>query len=98
MADNGTFRLQPAEVADVSARLDELADRVEKLIDAESANLAVSAAGRDEVSQRVATSLNDVHGTFVTSTVDGTNEIREIAATLRAHADGVTAVDQGFTD
>jgi tetrahydromethanopterin S-methyltransferase subunit G len=96
MTSTSEFRMQPAEVNDATKRLDELADRVQKLMQTEAPNLAVTASGRDEVSQRVAATLNDVHTAFTTSTDQGTNEIREIAATLRAHSDHIVAAEEEF--
>jgi phage-related protein len=62
----------------------------------EGPNLTFTAAGRDEVSQRVASTLNEAHARFATSTDQGNNEIREIAATLRAHTDDVMTAEQDF--
>ena len=96
MASSADFTMQPAEVADATKQLDELADRVEKLMQTEAPNLTVTASGRDEVSQRVASTLNEVHTAFVTSSEQGTNEIREVAATLRSHTDNVVNAEQDF--
>ena len=90
------FRMQPDEVAEAIQHLDTLADRVDKLMSTEAPNLTVTAPARDEVSQRVANTLNDVHATFTTSTDAGVNEMREIAATLRAHTGNVLAAEQEF--
>jgi hypothetical protein len=96
MTSTSELRMQPAEVTDATKQLDELADRVQKLMEAEAPNLAVIPSGRDEVSQRVAATLNEVHAAFTKSTDQGTNEIREIAATLRAHSDHIVAAEQEF--
>jgi PE family len=96
MKSTTDFQLQPADVTDATKQLDELADRVDKLMQAEAPNLAVTASGRDEVSQRVAATLNDVNAAFAKSVGQGTNEIREVAATLRAHTDRVVAAEQDF--
>ena len=90
------FVMQPTEVLDATKQLDELASRVEKTMQAEAPNLAVTASGSDEVSQRVASTLNEVHAAFTKSSDQGINEIREVAATLRGHTDNVVAADQGF--
>ncbi|BBX65621.1 hypothetical protein MSAS_47950 [Mycobacterium saskatchewanense] len=90
------FRMEPAEVADATRQLDDLATRAEKLMQAEAPNLAVTAAGRDEVSERVASTLNDVHAAFGKSTDQATNQMRQISATLRAHTDNVVAAEQDF--
>ena len=96
MDNTAEFALEPVEVTDATKRLDELAGRVEKLMQTEAPNLAATPSGRDEVSQRVAATLNDVNSAFNTSIAQGTNEIREIAATLRAHTDQVVAAEQDF--
>jgi hypothetical protein len=88
--------MQPTEVADATRQLDALATRVENLIATESPNLSVTAPGRDEVSARVASTLNAVHAGFTKSMDQGANEIREMAATLRAHTDNVMVADQDF--
>ncbi|SEH82258.1 PE family protein [Mycolicibacterium rutilum] len=96
MADNAGMSIQPAEVLDVSRQLDELAARVERVIHDESAHLAVTAPGRDEVSQRVAATLNEVHASFGTATERGLGEMHEVAATLRGHSNNVAAADGDF--
>lgn len=96
MTNTDGFRMQPAELADATKQLDALSSRIEKLMVVEGPNLTVTPAARDEVSQRVASSLNEVHAQFATSTDQGNNEIREIAATLRAHTDDVVAAEQDF--
>jgi hypothetical protein len=96
MASNVDFSMRPVEVADATKRLDELASRVETLMATEAPNLTVTASARDEVSRRVASTLNEVHAAFVKPTDQGANEIREIAATLRAHTDDVVAAEQDF--
>jgi hypothetical protein len=97
MSTTADFRMQPAEVADATKQLDQLASRAEKLMQTELPNLTVTAPARDEVSRRVSSTLNDVHAAFTKSTDQATNEIREIAATLRAHTDNVVAAEQDFT-
>ena len=96
MASNAEFSMQPAEVADATKRLDELAGRVEKVMQSEAANLTVTASARDEVSQRVASTLNEVHTAFSKSSEQGINEVREVGATLRTHTDNVVASEQDF--
>lgn len=90
------LRMKPAEVTDATRQLDELASRAEKLMRAEGPNLRVVAPGRDEVSVRVASTLNEVHAEFGKVSDDGTHEIRAIAATLRAHADNIVAAEEDF--
>jgi hypothetical protein len=95
--DNNILRMQPTEVSEVSAQLDVLAGRVERLLETETPNLAVQPGARDEVSQRIATTLNAVHESFGTSARIGLTEMRETASTLRSQADDVTHLDEGFT-
>lgn len=97
MADNDILRMQPAEIAEAATQLDTLAGRVEELMQVEGPNLAVQAGGRDEVSQRIAATLNDVRDQFGTSMGRGATDMRETAATLRVQADDVTHLDEGFT-
>lgn len=96
MTNTTGFRMEPAEVADATRQLDELASRAEKLMETEAPNLTVAAAGRDEVSGRVASTLNEVHAAFGKSTDQATNQMRQISATLRAHTDNVIAAEQDF--
>jgi len=96
MADSAGLSIQPDEVADVSRQLDELADRAQRILADEAANLTVTPSARDEVSQRVAATLNDVHASFGTAADQGLGEMREVAATLRGQSDNVAAADQDF--
>ena len=97
MVDNEILRMRPTEVAEASAQLDALAARVEQLMQTENPNLTVTAGARDEVSQRVANTLNGVHDVYGKSMEQGVTEMRETAATLRAQADDVANLDDGFT-
>jgi phage-related protein len=96
MPTTSDFAMRPDEVTDAAAQLEALADRLDKLMQTEAPNLRVVASGRDEVSQRVAATLNDVHSNFATSSGQGANEVREIAATLRAHTGHVVDAEQAF--
>jgi|ERR1700754_889454 PE family protein len=96
MASTADFRMQPQEVADATKQLDQLASRAEKIMQAEVPNLTVTAAARDEVSRRVASTLNEVHAAFSKSTDQATTEIHRMAASLRAHTDNIVAADQDF--
>jgi hypothetical protein len=96
MADSTGISIQPAEVADVSRQLDELAGRMQRVMQDEATNLAVTASARDEVSQRVAGTLNEVHASFGTAADQGLSELREVAATLRTHSDNVVASEEDF--
>jgi hypothetical protein len=96
MADNEILRMRPTEVAEASARLDALASRVEQLMQTETPHLSVQAGARDEVSQRVASTLTGVHDAFGASMKRGATEMRETAATLRSQAGDVAHLDEGF--
>jgi ElaB/YqjD/DUF883 family membrane-anchored ribosome-binding protein len=96
MTSTADFRMEPQEVADATKQLDQLASRAEKLMQTEAPNLTVAAAARDEVSRRVASTLNDVHSEFNKSADNATTEIHRMAASLRAHTDNVVAAEQDF--
>lgn len=96
MADNAGMSIQPDEVAEVSRQLDELANRAQRVLTDEAANLTVTASARDEVSQRVAGTLNEVHASFGTAADQGLGEMREVAATLRGHSDNIVTADEDF--
>jgi hypothetical protein len=94
MADSDELSIQPAEVSDVTQQLDALAGRVQRVMADEAPNLAVTASARDEVSQRVASTLNEVHSSFGAATDQGLGEMRDVASTLRTHSNNVVASDQ----
>ncbi|WP_158168109.1 PE family protein [Mycolicibacterium smegmatis] len=96
MADLETLRLKPAEIVAATEQLDGMADRLHQLMDREKTNLTPAASGSDEVSQRVAATLNEVYAAFQESLTRGVTEIQEIAATVRAHSDNIREVDEGF--
>jgi PE family len=93
MTSPTNFSMQPTEVADAARQLDDLASRFERLMSREASNLTVIAPGRDEVSQRVAATMNEVHATFAKSADQGVTELREVAATIRAHTNDVVDAD-----
>lgn len=93
MADNDGLRIQPGEVADVTKQLDELADRVHKVMETERPNLTVVASGNDEVSQRVTKTANEVHALFTKASDAGVTEMHEVAATLRGHSGQIEKQD-----
>jgi hypothetical protein len=96
MADSDSVRLQPDDIVNATEQLDDMARRLDQLMEVENPNLAVKSPGADEVSQRVAATLTRVHAMFGESVAHGSNEMREIAATLRSHTDNIRAVDDGF--
>lgn len=96
MVNSESLSIRPADVADITKQLDELANRVERVMSTEADCLTPAPSARDEVSQRVAATLNTVHGSFVTASEAGVTEMREVAATLRTHNHDVVAADQDF--
>lgn len=96
MADSAGMSIQPSEVGEVSRQLDELATRVQRVLHEEAANLTVTASGRDEVSQRIAHTLNEVHTAFGKSADQGLGEMHEVAATLRGHSSNIVAAEEDF--
>src|SRR5262245_38430275 len=97
MAHGDDFSMRPDEVTEATRQLDELANRVEQVMRAEALKLTPAASARDEVSQRVAATLTEVHDSFVKATDKGNLEIREAAATLRKHTGNIVAADQDLT-
>ena len=93
MADKGDIRIQPGEVGDVIKQLDDLAGRVQHVMQTEAPNLTVVSSGADEVSQRVAQTSNAVHESFSEAAALGATEIQEVAATLRTHSGKIQETD-----
>jgi len=96
MASSDDLQMQPTEVSEAATQLDDLANRIDHLMATERPNLATTPAGRDEVSTRAATTLDAVSTSFGDSADRGVVELREVAATLRAHTDSVVAAEEGF--
>jgi hypothetical protein len=90
------FSMRPAEVSDATGQLADLADRIQRVLQTEAPNLAVAPSARDEVSQRVASTLNDVHTSFTKTSDQGHTQLQEMTMTLRTHANNVVAFDQGL--
>jgi hypothetical protein len=94
--DNGEgLLIRPGEVRDTTGQLAELADRIRTVMDTEALNLTVEASARDEVSQRVAKTLNEVNALFTKASDQGQQQLRDVSGTLRTHAGNVAAADQG---
>lgn len=96
MADLGTVRLVPDEIVEATAQLDNMAGRLTQLMEQEKTHLTPRPPGSDEVSQRVAATLNEVCAMFSDSLARGANEIKEIAATVRSHSNNIRAADEDF--
>lgn len=97
MNHSDVFSIQPDEVSGVTGQLTELTGRIQRVMDTEALNLVVEASARDEVSQRVASTLNEVHTSFSNASDQGLAQVRDVATTLRTHADNVVAADEGLT-
>jgi hypothetical protein len=96
MFNANSFQMRPLDVTAVATHLDALADRIVNWMGTEPLNLTVTALGRDEVSQRVAATLNDVHTGYRQFTQGGVEELREVSATVRAPITNVLASDGEF--
>lgn len=95
MNDSDVFSIRPGDVTDVTGQLTELTDRLRHVMDTEALNLTVEPSARDEVSQRVAATLNGVHTSFTEASDRGQTQIQEVATTVRTHTDRVVADDEG---
>ena len=93
MAAKNDISIRPGEVGDVTKQLDELANRVQTVMKTEAPNLTVVASGRDEVSQRVAQTTNDVHTEFAKVSDQAVTEMQEVSATLRGHSGRIQQTD-----
>jgi len=84
-----------------AAQLDVLADRLSGGMSVEQAKLGIAPAGADEVSVRAAHTLNSVSASFQTSGGAGVDEVRKLAAALRAQAEHFGRIEDesilGFT-
>jgi methyl-accepting chemotaxis protein len=93
MADNRGLSIRPDAVNEVTRQIDELANRMQHVLDTEKSNLNVVASGRDEVSQRVAQTADAVHDSFRKASDQGVNEFHEVAATLRSDSGRIADAD-----
>lgn len=93
MSDNNRLSIRPDELTEATRQLDELANRMQRVMDAERPNLTAVASGRDEVSQRVAHTLNEVLGSFTKASDQGANAIHEASAALRSHSGRMAEAD-----
>jgi hypothetical protein len=94
--DYGELSIRPGEASDATSQLAELADRVKRVMETEALSLTVAASARDEVSQRVAATLNQVHASFDKASDQGQQQLRELSTTLRTHAGKLVAADEGL--
>lgn len=89
------MEFDPDVAARTAADLDALADRLASGLAADTPVLTVPAPGSDEVSQRAATTLSEVGTSFASSSELGVQELRKLAATVRAQAHGLSGMDAG---
>ncbi|MER7453411.1 PE family protein [Nocardia beijingensis] len=80
-------QFDPVAARSAAARLDDLADRLESDLHASDLALRVVPASIDEVSERAASTMNEVAASYSDSASTGILELRKLAATLRAQAD-----------
>lgn len=92
------LQVDPGQLMLAAGRLDGLADRLEKSLTASAPALTVPAAGRDEVSRTSATTFNAVAESFSEDSARGVEELRKIAAVLRAQAGGFTRGDESAAE
>jgi methyl-accepting chemotaxis protein len=93
MTETNRLTIRPDEVTEVTRQLDELANRMQRVMETETPNLTTIASGQDEVSQRVAHTLNEVLGSFTKASDQGANEMHEVSATVRSHAGRIADAD-----
>jgi hypothetical protein len=84
------LNVDPTELISAAGRLDALAGRLERTLGSVVPELSVPAAGRDEVSHTSAATFTAVAESFTADSAGGVEELRKIAAVLRAQADGYT--------
>lgn len=92
MTDNGVdfdgVRFDPATARAVAGRLDGLAARLEGALRTEGPSLRIiRPSGADEVSVRAAATFRSVAASYSRNGFGGVLELRQLAATLRSHAD-----------
>ncbi|GAB4583216.1 PE domain-containing protein [Nocardia sp. IFM 10818] len=77
-----------------ASQLDALADRMAGGMEVEQVKLNIAPAGADEVSVSAAQTLNAVAAQFTTAGGEGVNEVRQLAAALRAQAANFGQVEE----
>ncbi|MEU7628742.1 PE family protein [Nocardia sp. NPDC049220] len=90
---NGTVQLDPAAIRAVAARLDALSARLERDLESTREDLTLAPAGADEVSGRATQTVNAVSAQYQQIHDSGAQELRKLAATLRAHTRSVERVE-----
>ncbi|MFB8002168.1 PE family protein [Nocardia sp. NPDC056000] len=87
-------RFDASSALQAAMQLDALADRIANGLSAEQTKLEIAPAGADEVSTRAAQTLNSVAASFQTSGGTGVDEVRKLAAALRAQVGQYTSVEE----
>lgn len=90
---NGNVDVDPAGFAAAASELERIAFGIETALRQLGPVTRVAAPGRDEVSIATATSATEVATQFEDDAVSGLRELRNIAAVLRAQADGFDGAD-----
>lgn len=90
---NHVLKVNPDELAKTATQLDQLATELEANLLKEEPNLAVVAAGSDEVSVAISQSFNDSAAHYLTSARKTVTELREMAAELRSRSAEYVTVD-----
>ncbi|WP_232236006.1 PE domain-containing protein [Nocardia sp. BMG51109] len=86
-------QFDPAAAGRAATGLDALGDRLSADLEAATQALTVPSAGTDEVSVRAANSANEVATSYLDSAQASVREMRKLAATLRAQAATLGAMD-----
>ncbi len=94
MDNDDRLSIRPGDVNDATSQLGELADRIRRVMDAEALNLTVVPSARDEVSARVASTLNEVHTSFSKAADRGQTQLADVVNGLRNHTEAVVAGDE----
>ncbi|MET8872184.1 PE family protein [Nocardia sp. NPDC004604] len=90
---NGHVEFDSVAADRVAARLDALADRLDRTLSGTHCALSPAPAGVDAVSATAAESFGDVGEGFQQSYAGGVYELRKLAAQMRSHAQSFRSVD-----
>jgi hypothetical protein len=92
------LNVDPDELIRAATDLDRLADQLGSALTQHLPTLSVAPAGRDEVSTVAAQTLTAVGAEFAATTSAGVNELRKIAAVLRAQAGGYRGAEESIEE
>ncbi|GED98010.1 PE domain-containing protein [Gordonia crocea] len=90
---NTPLSVDTAATSRSAANLDDVAKRLDRVMNQAREALKVSAAGTDKVSVAAAHSFNTVATTFDEQLAKGTATMREVSAAITTHGSSVTKVD-----